>query len=104
MILGQTTPTASTDTLMYTVPASKRAAFFVNFVNESGSNAAVEVYLLKSGESTPLTDVSLLDRRYIGDDTTYATDSYVLEAGQKVYVKVNKSNVRVNVNGFEEDV
>lgn len=104
MILGQATPSANTDTLLYTVPSGKKALFFVNFYNGNSTKKSCMIYLLKSSESTPVPTESIIDIKHIDGYDTYASDSYVLSAGQKVYVKCDAANFSVNVNGFEEDV
>jgi hypothetical protein len=102
-ILGQAVPAASTATLLYTVPASKRVIFSVLAANGNASDATFELFILQSGEST--TDsTTQQDIQVVPADDTYATMRFVASAGQKVYVKCSVSDVAVNVNGFEEDV
>ena len=53
-ILGQAAPSATTNTVVYTVPASTVAVVNINVVNRGGSSATVRVAL--AAASSPNSD------------------------------------------------
>jgi hypothetical protein len=102
-ILGQDTPAASTETVLYTVPAGKQVSLSVWICNTNASAAAVRVHLLPSGTSTPLTKHRIISKSIDASDTL-TTAVITLGAGDKVSVWSDAANVAFNVNGFEESV
>lgn len=103
-ILGQKVSAASTQDVLYTAPAGKRAILRVILVNKNGSAANVSLYLLQSGDSTsPIPDSRKIDVVAIADDTTSSTSEIVLDEGQSVYFNSDLANVILNANGFTED-
>ncbi len=91
---------ANTDTLLYTVPASKTTSFSLILVNRSASIIKVRVALTTSN--------SISNSDYIAyDSTIYPNDQLersglVLATGQYVYVRTNTVGVNAMMWGFEE--
>ena len=102
-ILGQAAPTASTDTSVYTVPASTLSVVNINVLNRSGSNPVnVRIALAASGTPT--------SAEYIEYDVTVPAKGVVertgiaLNAGKQVVVYVSTGDTSVSVYGLEQAV
>ena len=102
-ILGQSAPTASTDTSVYTVPASTLSVVNINVLNRSGSNPGnVRIALAASGTPT--------SSEYIEYDVTVPAKGVVertgiaLQAGKIVVVQCSTGDTTVNVYGLEQSV
>jgi len=102
-ILGQAAPSASTDTSVYTVPASTLSVVNINVLNRSGSNP-VNVRIALAAGGTPSTS------EYIEYDVTVPAKGVVertgiaLQAGKQVVVYVSTSDTSVSVYGLEQAV
>jgi len=103
-LLGQSDPTAATDTTVYTVPASKRTRLFISFVNRHASTAdTIRIALVPSGES-------LSDEHYIKYEESIAanaddsTSTYLLNSGDFVVVRAANGTMSFTLSGFEDDV
>ncbi len=100
-ILGQAAPTASTDTSVYTVPASTLSVVNINVLNRSASNPVnVRIALAASGTPT--------NSEYIEYDVTVPAKGVVertglaLNAGKQVVVYVSTGDTSVSVYGLEQ--
>ena len=100
-ILGQSAPTASTDTSVYTVPASTLSVVNINVLNRSGSNPVnVRIALAASGSPT--------STEYIEYDVTVPAKGVVertglaLNSGKLVVVYCSTSDTSVSVYGLEQ--
>jgi len=99
-ILGQASLAANTNTLVYTVPASKTATFNVSITNTTNSPIAVRLAIASTG--TPTTD------DYIEYDTVLAgkgvleRGGIVANAAKNVVVYASFDGVSVSVYGYEE--
>ena len=102
-ILGQSAPTASTDTSVYTVPASTLSVVNINVLNRSGSNP-VNVRIALAAGGTPSSS------EYIEYDVTVPAKGVVertgiaLNAGKQVIVYVSTGDASVSVYGLEQAV
>lgn len=100
--LGVSNPAATTDTVVYTVPAGTITTCNVRVTNIGSSEATVSVALALT--STPTNgeyvafQVSLPSRGTLDD---YA---FVLSAGENVVVNCSTADCAVRVHGFEEAV
>ena len=99
--LGQSAPSAVTNTTVYTVPVSKVATFNVNICNRSYADSAlVRIAVCASG--TPS------NSEYIEFDVPVQTNSaiertgIVATAGKLLVVYASTADTSVNVYGFEE--
>ena len=100
-ILGQSAPSATTNTTVYTVPASKTATFNINIVNQATSTASVRVAISATG--TPATS------EYIDYGANILPNGGVLErtgivanTTKNVVVYSTIAGTSVSVYGYEE--
>ena len=102
-ILGQAAPSASTDTSVYTVPASTLSVVNINVLNRSGANP-VDVRIALAANGTPTSS------EYIEYDVTVPAKGVVertgiaLQAGKIVVVQCSTGDTTVNVYGLEQSV
>ena len=102
-ILGQAAPSASTDTSVYTVPASTLAVVNINILNRSTANP-VDVRIALATGGTPT------NSEYIEYDVTVPAKGVVertgiaLQAGKQVVVYVSTADTSVSVYGLEQAV
>ena len=100
-ILGQSAPSGSTNTTVYTVPSSTLAVVNVMCINRSASNP-VNVRIALSGSSSPSTT------EWIEYDVTVPPKGVVertgmaLQAGKSVVVYNSTSDTSVTVTGLEQ--
>ena len=100
-ILGQSAPSGSTNTTVYTVPSSTLAVVNVMCINRSASNP-VNVRIALSGSSSPSTT------EWIEYDVTVPPKGVVertgmaLQAGKQVVVYNSTSDTSVTVTGLEQ--
>ena len=100
-ILGQSAPSASSNTTVYTVPSSTLAVVNVMVINRSGSNP-VNVRIALSGSSSPSTN------EWIEYDVTVPPKGIVertgmaLQAAKRVVVYMSTGDTSVTVTGLEQ--
>lgn len=98
--LGSANLAAGTDTLLYTVPASTIATVNIRVANRNASAVKIRV-AIGTGDSPGAAD-------YIGYDVSVPANGIledtgiVCSAGEKVWVRSDKSNMTARVHGFEE--
>ena len=100
-ILGQTAPSASTDTSVYTVPASTLSVVNINVLNRSTANP-VDVRIALAASGTPTSS------EYIEYDVTVPAKGVVertglaLNAGKLIVVQCSTGDTSVSVYGLEQ--
>ncbi len=100
-ILGQAAPSASTNTSVYTVPASTLAVVNINVLNRSGANPVDVRIALATGNSPA-------NSEYIEYDVTVPAKGVVertgiaLNAGKIVVVYCSTGDTSVSVYGLEQ--
>jgi hypothetical protein len=100
-ILGQAAPSASTNTSVYTVPASTLSVVNINVLNRSTSNP-VDVRIALATGNTPA------NSEYIEYDVTVPAKGVVertgiaLNAGKIVVVYCSTGDTSVSVYGLEQ--
>lgn len=104
-VLGQANPSATTNTLVYTVPSGKSAVVSTIAVcNQDSSSATFRVII------QPSADVSgtILAKQYVAygstvaaNDTTFLTVGVTLATGDVIKVYTSTATVSVNVFGSE---
>lgn len=98
--LGQADLAATTNTTVYTVPASKVATFNVNVLNRTGANVTARLAICASGSPS--------NSEYFEYDATIPPNGVlertgiVASAGKNLVVYASATGVSVNVCGFEE--
>lgn len=98
-ILGQSNPTANTNTTVYTVPSSVTASTTVSIANVSGDSAVVSLAVSASG--TPTTSEWLLYSVFIPAFGTIEKSGVIAQTGKNFVVITNSSNIAVSVYGYE---
>ena len=100
-ILGQSAPSANTNTSVYTVPSSTLSVVNVMVINRSASNP-VNVRIALAGSGSPSTN------EYIEYDVTVPPKGVVertgmaLQAGKRVVVYMSTNDTSVTVTGLEQ--
>ena len=100
-ILGQAAPSASTDTSVYTVPASTLSVVNINVLNRSTANP-VDVRIALAASGTPTSS------EYIEYDVTVPAKGVVertglaLNAGKLIVVQCSTGDTSVSVYGLEQ--
>jgi len=98
-ILGQEALTATTDTVVYTVPAATFSVVTINVTNRNATSRDIRIALAASG--TPS------DEEYIEYDTellghgTVERGGVVLDAGKNIVVYASGTDVTAVVYGIE---
>ena len=99
-ILGQSAPSATTNTTVYTVPASTHTVANISIVNRATTAATVRVALAAAGSPT--------SAEWIEYDTTIPglgvleRTGVSLQAGKSVVVYASTANLSVSVYGIEQ--
>jgi len=99
-ILGQSAPSAATNTTVYTVPASKVATFTVSFCNRDVTPATVRLAVAATG--TPANSEYLLYDFILPANGAIEKAGVVANAAENVVVYASSANTSVTVYGFEE--
>ena len=100
-ILGQSAPSANTNTSVYTVPSSTLSVVNVMVINRSASNP-VDVRIALAGSGSPNTN------EWIEYDVTVPPKGVVertgmaLQAGKQVIVYNSTADTSVTVTGLEQ--
>lgn len=105
-VLGQSNPSATTNTLLYTVPSGKAAIISsISVANLYGADATFRLII------QPSADVSstILDKQYLGKDITVgASDTTVITVGLTLaagdVIKVYASTATVAFQAFGSEV
>ncbi len=99
-ILGQAAPSATTNTTVYTVPASTVSVVNVNILNRGASAATVRIALAAADSPTNAEyveyDVS------VGAKQVLERTGLALNAGKKVVVYASSADTSVSVYGLED--
>jgi hypothetical protein len=98
-ILGQSSPTATTDTTVYTVPSAKTASFTVNICNRGSS--AITARLAVAATSTPANGEWIEYDASIPANGVLERTGIVAEATKQVVAYVSAATASVNVYGYE---
>ena len=98
--LGQSAPSATTNTTVYTVPAGKTAVTTVAFCNRG--NSQVTVRLAVCATSTPSNAEYIEYDATIEANGTLERSGIVASASKLFVVYVSAATVSVNIYGYEE--
>ena len=98
-ILGQSAPAATTNTTVYTVPASTLAVVNISVVNRGGSAATVRVAL--AAGSTPTDDEWIEYNTSVGSTSVLERTGIVLDATKNGVVYASAADTSVSVYGLE---
>ena len=98
-ILGQSAPTATTNTTVYTVPSATTATFSFNVCNRGGSAITARVAIASS--DTPS------DSEWVEYDVSIPANGvlertgFVAQAAERVVVYVSAATASISVYGYE---
>lgn len=98
--LGQSAPSATTNTTVYTVPSGKVATFNVNVVNRGASTATVRLAISATG--TPGNSEWIEYGATIPANGVLERTALVASAGKNVVAYASTADTSVNVYGYEE--
>lgn len=98
-ILGQSAPSATTNTTVYTVPAATVATFNVSICNTSSASIAVRLALAASG--TPSTSEYIEYDAAIPPNGVLERGGIVANATKNVVVYAAAAGLAVTVYGYE---
>jgi len=99
-ILGQSAPSATTNTTVYTVPASKTATFNISVCNRGSTLANIRLAIAATG--TPS------NSEYIEYDTevpaysVFERTGIVAQATKNTVIYTDSANLSISVYGYEE--
>lgn len=98
-ILGQSSPTATTNTTVYTVPASTVATFTVNVCNRGTSTITVRLAIAST--ATPANEEWIEYDAPIPASGVLERTGIVAQAGERVVAYVSAATASINVYGYE---
>ena len=98
-ILGQSAPTATTNTTVYTVPSGITATVNINIVNRNGAAATVNIAL--AGTDTPSNSEWIEFGTLVPGNSVLERTGIILQAGKKIVVNATTANFSVSVYGYE---
>lgn len=100
-ILGQSAPSAATNTTVYTVPSAKVATFNVNLVNRGTAVATIRIAVSATG--TPgATEWIEYGAQLLANGGILERTGIVAQATKNVVVYSDVANVTASVYGYEE--
>jgi len=102
-ILGQSAPSATTDTDVYVVTAGKSAIISSYYIaNRSTAKTTIRLSIVKSGDSGGLgKQVIVPDIEIDGNDYFSETTGITLGAGDKIVAYAGNGNLAINIFGTE---
>ena len=100
-ILGQSAPSAATNTTVYTVPAGKVGIFSINIVNRNTAVATVRIGISATG--TPgTTEWIEYGAQLLANGGVLERTGLVAQAAKNVVVYSDVADTSVTVYGYEE--
>lgn len=101
-VLGQSAPSATTETALYTVPASKSAIVSsVVICNRGSSRTTFRLSVDVGGAGTAAADYLYYDLPIMGNDTFIATIGISLGAADILYAYAGNANLSFGAFGVE---
>lgn len=99
-ILGQSSPAATTNTTVYTVPAATTATFNVSIANTTGNIIAVRLAI--AGTGSPAASEYLEYDTALPANGVLERTGIVAQAAENVVVYASATGLSVSVYGYEE--
>jgi hypothetical protein len=101
-ILGQVSPSATTETDLYTVPAlTSTVCSSLSICNRGGTQTSFRVSISQGGSATLNKDYLYYDVTLAGNDTFIATIGVTLAAADKIRVYSGNASLSFQVWGTE---
>lgn len=101
-VLGQSNPSATTATTLYTVPSSTKAVVStITVCNQSASSATFRIAVRPDAESLAAKHYVAYDSTVAANDTTALTLGITLDAADVITVYASTSTVSFNAFGSE---
>lgn len=100
-ILGKVKPNATTNTTLYTVPASTQAVVNVKIANQSSTASAIRIAVVLSGGSVAATDYMIYDYTLEGNQTLEMS-GIALNAGEFIVTYTANNTVSFVATGVEK--
>jgi hypothetical protein len=100
-ILGQQAPSATTETALYTVPASRSAIISSIFVCNRGAAATFRVSIDQAGGGTANKDYLYYDTALPANDTLLITAGITMAATDVLNVYASSANLSFSAFGVE---
>lgn len=98
--LGQSAPSATTNTTVYTVPTGKVASFIVSICNRGTTASTVRLAIAATG--TPGNSEYLEYDATVNANSVLERTGIIATAAKNVVVYCGNANFSVNVHGYEE--
>lgn len=101
-VLGQVAPSATTETDLYTVPASTETIVStITVANRSSSDATFRISISVNGAATATKDYVIYDATCAGNGLQAFTMGFTMDATDKIRVYASSANLSFNVFGSE---
>jgi hypothetical protein len=102
-VLGQSNPSATTATTIYTAPSLTQAVIStITVCNQSATNATYRIAVIPSGDTLSAENYVVYDETIIANSTTALTLGITLGAGD--FIQVYTSSASVSFNAFGSEV
>jgi len=99
-ILGQSAPSATTNTTVYTVPSAKTATFSFSICNRGTTVANIRVAVSATG--TPSNSEYIEYDTEVPANAVFERTGLVAQATKNLVVYADSANLSVSVYGYEE--
>jgi hypothetical protein len=101
-VLGQSAPSATTETDLYTVPAATETIVStITVANRSTSDATFRISVSVNGAATATKDYIIYDATCAGNGLQAFTMGFTMDATDKIRVYASSANLSFNVFGSE---
>lgn len=101
-ILGQSAPSATTSTDLYTVPsATETIVSTITVANRSSSSATYRISVSSNGAAVADSQYLVYDATIVGNDTVALSLGITLDATDKIRVYASSANLSFNAFGTE---
>ena len=103
-VLGQSSPAATTATVLYTVPASKQAVIStLSICNQASLDATFRIIIQKSAEQSSIASKQYFayDTKVFKNDTTSITVGMTLATGDRIQIYGSTNNLSFQAFGSE---
>lgn len=101
-ILGQSAPAATTETVLYTVPASTETIIStIAVANRSSTDATFRISCSVAGAATATKDYVAYDLTCAGNGVNYFTLGISLSAADKIRIYASSANLSFTAFGSE---